>query len=92
MRETGSSPKSRSRPLDEPVPLNPFVVIFPVAFLVTFAVLWLASLPEFLAAENGLTSAGTPIGSGLYVLLCFVAALAVLAVLYKGRRAAPVRV
>ena len=84
--------EARSAPTDDPVPLNLFVVIFPAAYLVTFAALWLASLPEFFAAENGLTSAGTPIGSGLYVLACFIAASAVLALLYKGRRSELVQV
>ncbi len=84
--------EARSAPMDEPVPLNRFVVIFPAAYLVTFAALWLASLPEFFVADNGLTSAGTPIGSRLYVLACFIAASAVLALLYKGRRSELVQV
>ncbi|WP_421845413.1 hypothetical protein [Mycobacterium sp.] len=84
--------EARLRPTDHPVPLNRFVVIFPAAYLATFAVLWLASLPEYLAAENGLTGAGTPVGSSLYVVFCFIAAFAVLAVLSKGRRNELVRV
>ncbi len=84
--------EARSAPSDKPVPLNRFVAIFPAAYLVTFAVLWLASLPEFFVAEDGLTLAGTPIGSGLYVLACFAAASAVLALLYKGRRTEPAQV
>ena len=50
------------------------------------AVLWLAALPEFLDAEDGITDDGTPIGSGLYAISCFVGAVGVLAVLYSSRR------
>ena len=49
-------------------------------------ILWLSALPQFLAAKDGITAAGTPVGSGWYVLACFVAASAVLALLYRGRR------
>lgn len=82
--------EARSSTVDEQVPLDPFAMIFPAVYVGTFAVFWLASLPEFLAAHGGLTSAGTPIGSGLYVLASFVAAVAILALLHKGRRRAPV--
>ena len=50
------------------------------------AVLWLTALPAFLDAKDGITSDGTPIGSGLYTLACFIAATAVLAVLFTSRR------
>ena len=55
-----------------------FVRIYPAAFLVVHGLLWLSALPQFLAAKDGITAAGTPIGSGWYVLACFVAASAVL--------------
>ncbi len=72
--------------------LNRFVMIFPAAFLVVHAVLWLSSLPEFLDADDGITSAGTPTGSGPYVIACFVAASAILALLYGRQRRVPARV
>ncbi len=76
----------------ERAPLNRFVTIFPAAFLVVHAVLWLSSLPEFLDADDGITSAGTPTGSGPYVIACFVAASAILALLYSRRHRVPARV
>lgn len=76
----------------EAAPLNRFVAIFPAAFLVVHAALWLSSLPEFLDADDGITSAGTPTGSGPYVIACFVAASAVLALLYRRRARVPTRV
>ncbi len=78
----------RSPGPDEPAPLNAFVAVFPVSFLVVHSVLWLTALPAYLAAENGITEAGTPIGSGLYVIACFLAADLVLALLYRRRRTA----
>lgn len=70
--------------------MTPFARIYPAAYILVFAVLWLASLPAFFDAKNGITSDGTPIGSGLYALACFAGAGAVLAVLYSGRRRAEV--
>ena len=67
-------------------PLNRFVVVFPLLFLAAHAVFWLTALPAYLAAEDGLTSAGTPTGSGAYVLACFAGAGLTLAVLHRGRR------
>jgi hypothetical protein len=52
------------------------------------AVIWLSALPAYLAARDGVTSDGTPIGSGPYALACFVAAGLLLAALYR-RRGAP---
>jgi len=71
-------------------PATPFARIYPAAYLAGMGVLWLGALPAFLKAENGLTSGGTPVGSGLYTVACFAGAAAVLAVLYSGpRRAVP---
>lgn len=64
-------------------PLSRFAATYPALFLAAHAVFWLAALPEFLAAEDGLTSAGTPVGSGWYVVACFAAAAAVLALLHR---------
>lgn len=66
--------------------MTPFARIYPAAWFLVFAVLWLASLPAFLDAEDGITSDGTPIGSGLYTLACFIAAAAILGALHTGRR------
>ncbi|CAN5234930.1 hypothetical protein BH09ACT12_BH09ACT12_04910 [soil metagenome] len=73
-------------------PLSRFVVIFPLAYLVGHAIFWLASLPEYVAAADGMTEAGTPTGSALYALACFVGAGAALATLFRSRRTAPVAV
>lgn len=67
-------------------PLTRFVQIYPAVFLAVHAVLWLAALPEFLAARDGITASGTPVGSGWYVLACFAAASGVLAVLLRRGR------
>jgi hypothetical protein len=67
-------------------PLSRFVVIFPAAFLLVHAVMWLGALPEYLAARDGITPSGTPVGSGWYVVACFAAASAVLALLLGHRR------
>jgi hypothetical protein len=66
--------------------MTPFARIYPAAYLVGMTVLWLGALPAFLDADNGITSDGTPVGSGLYTIVCFVGAAAVLAVLHTGRR------
>ncbi len=68
-------------------PMTPFARLYPAAWILVFAGLWLASLPAFLDAEDGITSDGTPIGSGLYTIACFVAAAGILAVLHTGRKA-----
>jgi hypothetical protein len=56
------------------------------------AVLWAGALPAFLDAKDGFTSDGTPVGSGLYTVACFVGAVVVLAALHTGRRRAAVTV
>jgi hypothetical protein len=80
----------RRRGSEEVVPMTPFARIYPPAYLVVMAVLWVGALPAFLDATDGITSDGTPIGSGLYTIACFVGAAAVLAVLHTGRRRADV--
>jgi hypothetical protein len=73
--------------LDEPV--SAFARFYPAAYLGGMAVCWISALPAYLAADNGITSDGTPIGSGPYALACFVAAGLLLAALYRVRRTAP---
>lgn len=72
-------------------PMSSFARIYPAAYLAVFALLWLGALPAFFGAEDGLTTHGTPIGSGFYTLACFVGATAVLAVLYTSRRPVAMR-
>lgn len=76
----------RRRASEPPEPLTPFARYYPAAYLLGLTVLWLGALPAFLDATGGITDDGTPIGSGWYTLACFVGAVAVLAVLYTGRR------
>jgi len=67
-------------------PLSRFVLIYPAAFLIVHGLLWLSALPQFLAAKDGVTPAGTPVGSGWYVLACFAAASGVLTLLLRHER------
>jgi hypothetical protein len=71
---------------EEPELMTPFARIYPAAYLGGMALLWLGAVPAFLDARNGITSDGTPVGSGLYTIACFIGAAAVLATLYTGRR------
>jgi hypothetical protein len=57
--------------------------------LAGMAAFWIGALPAYLAAAGGVTSDGTPIGSGPYALACFVGAGLLLAALYRVRRTAP---
>ncbi len=81
--------EARATSPSERLPLNPFVAVFPAAFLLVHAIFWLAALPQFLDAQDGVTAAGTPVGSGSYVLLCFLAGIGVLAQLYRGGAPTP---
>lgn len=80
----------RRRAVEEPEPMTAFARIYPVVYLVAMAALWAVALPDFLDAEDGITSDGTPIGSGWYTLACFAGAIAVLGVLHTARRRTPV--
>ncbi|RNL79013.1 hypothetical protein [Nocardioides marmorisolisilvae] len=79
----------RRRGTDEAEPMTAFARIYPTTYLVVLGGLWLGSLPDFLDATNGITSDGTPIGSGWYTLACFVGAGLVLVALHTGRRRTP---
>ncbi len=78
------------RATDEAVPMTPFAKIYPVTYATMMAVVWLTALPEFFDATNGITTDGKPIGSGLYVIACFITIDLLLALLYTGRRRAKV--
>ena len=80
----------RRRGSEEVEPRTPFARVYPLAYLAVMAVLWVGALPAFLDATDGVTSDGTPVGSGLYTIACFIGATAVLAVLHTGRRRADV--
>ena len=49
-----------------------FVRIYPALYLGIHAILWLTALPAFLAAIDGVTDTGAPIGSGWYALACML--------------------
>jgi hypothetical protein len=51
-----------------------FARIYPGIYLGVHVVLWAAALPAYLAASDGVTKSGTPVGSGPYALGCIVAA------------------
>ncbi|GAB2762286.1 hypothetical protein GCM10027020_13130 [Nocardioides salsibiostraticola] len=78
----------KATPAAVPIRLNGFVATFSVAYLAAHAVFWLSALPAYLDATDGVTESGTPIGSGWYVVLCFLGAFATLAVLLKRTRVA----
>ncbi|MEV0540929.1 hypothetical protein [Nocardia salmonicida] len=55
---------------------DPFVQRFATLYLAVFALLWIASLPDFFDAVDGRTSNGDPIGNLWYTAACFVIAIA----------------
>lgn len=69
-------------------PLSAFGRYYPAIYLCGMGVFWIGALPAYLAARDGVTSAGSPIGSGPYALACFAAAGLLLA---AQRAARPVR-
>ncbi len=75
------------RGTDEVVPMTTFARIYPLTWVAVFTVFWLTALPAYFDATDGITPDGYPIGSGLYVIACFVAIDAILGLLYTGRKA-----
>lgn len=76
-------------------PLSAFARFYPAVYLGGMAVFWIGALPAYFAAEDGVTSDGTPIGSGQYALVCFLGSGLLLAALYRNdlvRRKAPATV
>ncbi|WP_037310043.1 hypothetical protein [Amycolatopsis orientalis] len=73
----------RSADRGESEPLSAFARFYPAVYLGGLAAFWISALPSYFAAENGFTRDGTPIGSGLYALVCFVGAGLMLATLYR---------
>ena len=70
-------------------PLSTFARIYPAVYLGTMAVFWISALPAHLSAKDGITGDGTPIGSGLYALACFVGAGFLLAALQRVHHRTP---
>jgi hypothetical protein len=64
-------------------PLSAFTRFYPAAYLGGMAVFWIGALPAYLGANDGITSEGTPIGSGPYALACFIGAGLLLAAVYR---------
>lgn len=76
-------------------PLSAFVRFYPAAYLGGMVVFWISALPTYFGAQDGITSAGTPVGSGPYALACFIGSGLLLTALYRRdhtRRVAPVSV
>lgn len=67
-------------------PLSSFARFYPAIYLGGMAVFWLAALPAYFGAQDGMTSNGTPIGSGPYALACFVGAGLLLTASYRRNR------
>jgi hypothetical protein len=77
------------RSTDRAPDVSTFARYYPAVYLGGMAVIWLSALPAYVAADNGVTTDGTPIGSGPYALACFAGAGLLLVALHR-RRTAPV--
>ncbi|MET9327422.1 hypothetical protein [Tsukamurella sp. NPDC003166] len=73
-----------------PAHRNRLVQAYAALYLVVFAGLWIAALPDFLAAKGGLTAAEDPVGSLPFTLLCFVIGIAAVALTFVVRDREPV--
>src|SRR5699024_5510212 len=58
-------------------------------YLTVMALLWAVSMPEYLAAEDGITGHGVPIGSVWYTTACFLVAIAAVWAAWAARRTLP---
>jgi hypothetical protein len=59
---------------------NQFVRVFGPIYLIVLGALWISALGDYFSATNGITAGGTPTGSLVYAVICFVvSALAVAA-------------
>ncbi|WP_396927275.1 hypothetical protein [Mycolicibacterium sp.] len=52
-----------------------FVRVFGPLYLGVLGVLWISSLGAYFSANNGITAGGTPTGSLVYTVICFVVAV-----------------
>ena len=73
-----------------PAHRNRLVQAYATLYLVVFAGLWIAALPDFLGAKDGLTAAGDPVGNLPFTLLCFVIGIAAVALTFVVRDRGPV--
>lgn len=64
-----------------------FVRVYPGVYLGVLVGLWATALPAYFGAQDGLTSSGTPIGSGPYALACIVAATSIVLVTMRATSA-----
>jgi hypothetical protein len=71
--------------LPEGVETDRFGLVCVVVYLVVAAIVWIAAMPAYLAARDGLTAGGAPIGSFPYSLACAVLSIAIVAAAYLGR-------
>jgi hypothetical protein len=55
---------------------NPTILAYGVVYLAVMTVLWVANLPAYFGAVNGVTAGGDPVGNLGYAVLCFAIAVA----------------
>ncbi|WP_275290980.1 hypothetical protein [Amycolatopsis sp. La24] len=67
-------------------PQSAFARYYPAIYLGGMAVFWIGALPGYFGARDGITSDGSPIGSGPYALACFLAAGSLLAAARPARQ------
>lgn len=65
-----------------------YVLRHGAAFLVVLGVLWMAALPAYFGAHDGMTSDGTPIGNVVFAALCFLGAGGAVALVMTSTRLA----
>jgi hypothetical protein len=82
--------RSADRGPDDALPT--FTRFYPAIYLGCMAVFWISASPAYLAAADGITRDGTPVGSGPYALACFAAAGLLLVALHRVHRKAPATV
>ncbi|CAM3700248.1 DUF7802 domain-containing protein [Tsukamurella ocularis] len=73
-----------------PAHRNPLVQAYATLYLVVFAGLWIAALPDYFGAQGGLTAAGDPVGNLPFALLCFVIGAAAVGLTFRTRDREPV--
>ncbi|BDD82340.1 hypothetical protein TPB0596_21030 [Tsukamurella pulmonis] len=72
-----------------PAHRNRLVQAYAGLYLVVFAGLWIAALPDYFRAENGVTAAGDPVGNLPFALLCFAIAVGAVASTFLTRGREP---
>jgi hypothetical protein len=70
---------------------SPVILRYAVAYLVVMTVLWLAALPAWFGAVDGVTANGAPIGSLWYTVACLVIASAAIAAAWSVHPFTPAR-